>query len=245
MTNSLPTSTASRNIFSHLILSCEHGGNRIPATYRRYFKKATAVLNTHRGLDIGALSVARQLANTLPAPLLYSDISRLLVDLNRSAHHRKLFSEYTQACNQLEREQILRDYYYPYRQILQQQIKDTITQGNTVLHLSIHSFTPVLAGQARNADIGLLYDPTRTREKSFCLSLQTQLQQGSKYIIRLNYPYRGSADGLTTWLRKQLPAKRYLGIEIEINQKWLISNNKIIGTILTNALRNTVQQAIK
>jgi len=191
------------------------------------------------------LSIARQLANTLPAPLLYSDISRLLVDLNRSTHHRKLFLEYTQECNQLEREQILRDYYYPYRQILQQQIRDTIAQGNTVLHLSIHTFTPVLAGQARNADVGLLYDPTRTREKSFCQTLQTQLQQGSEYIIRLNYPYRGNADGLTTWLRKQLPAKRYLGIEIEINQKWLISNNKIIGTILTNALRNTVQQAMK
>lgn len=230
---------------SQLILTCEHGGNRIPAAYRRYFNKATSLLNSHRGLDIGALSIARQLANTLPAPLLYSDTSRLLVDLNRSAHHRKLFSEYTQACNQLEREQILRDYYYPYRQILQQQIKDTIAQGNTVLHLSIHSFTSVMAGQVRNADIGLLYDPTVTREKSFCQTLQTQLQQGSKYIIRLNYPYRGSADGLTTWLRKQLPAKRYLGIEIEINQKWLISNNKIIGTILTNALRNTVQQAMK
>lgn len=244
MTNSLPTSTASRNLFSHLILSCEHGGNRIPAAYRRYFKKTTAVLNTHRALDIGALSIAKQLANTLPAPLLYSDTSRLLVDLNRSAHHRKLFSEYTQACNQLEREQIMRDYYYPYRQILQQQIKDTIAQGNTVLHLSIHSFTSVLAGQARNADIGLLYDPTRTREKSFCQTLQTQLQQGSEYIIRLNYPYRGNADGLTTWLRKQFPAKRYLGIEIEINQSLLGGNNKKIGTLLTKALRHAIQLAM-
>jgi len=230
---------------SQLILTCEHGGNRIPAAYRHYFNKATSLLNTHRGLDIGALSVARQLANTFPAPLLYSDISRLLVDLNRSAHHRKLFSEYTQVCNQLERDQILHDYYYPYRQILQQQIKDTIAQGSMVLHLSIHSFTPVLAGQIRRADIGLLYDPTRTREKSFCQTLQTQLQQGSEYIIRLNYPYRGNTDGLTTWLRKELPAKRYLGIEIEINQKWLGGNNKKVGTILTSALRYAIHQALK
>ena len=37
--------------------------------------------------------------------------------------------------------------------------------------------------------------------------------------VRYNYPYRGDSDGLTTWLRKKHPAARYLGIEIEINQR--------------------------
>ena len=36
--------------------------------------------------------------------------------------------------------------------------------------------------------------------------------------VRLNYPYRGDSDGLTTWLRRRHPAARYLGIELEINQ---------------------------
>jgi hypothetical protein len=37
--------------------------------------------------------------------------------------------------------------------------------------------------------------------------------------LRRNYPYRGQSDGLTTALRRQFGA-RYLGIELEINQRW-------------------------
>jgi hypothetical protein len=38
--------------------------------------------------------------------------------------------------------------------------------------------------------------------------------------VRRNYPYRGYADGLTTWLRKRYPDPAYAGIELEINQKY-------------------------
>jgi hypothetical protein len=39
--------------------------------------------------------------------------------------------------------------------------------------------------------------------------------------VRRNAPYRGSADGLTRALRDELPASRYLGFEIELNQRWI------------------------
>ena len=224
----------------HLILSCEHGGNQIPLACRHLFSKATHILKTHRGLDIGALSIAKTLSSKLSVPLLYSETSRLLVDLNRSLHHPKLFSEFTRDCDRQTREQILRKYYLPYRQILEQQFLDTIAAGDTVLHLSIHSFTPVLAGQVRHADIGLLYDPARKSEKSFCRSLQASLQQSSDYVIRSNYPYRGNADGITTWLRNRLSPKAYIGIEIEINQKLLGKDSKHIGTILVETLRSSI-----
>ena len=35
--------------------------------------------------------------------------------------------------------------------------------------------------------------------------------------MRRNFPYRGVTDGVCTWLRKQLPAARYAGLEIELN----------------------------
>ena len=38
--------------------------------------------------------------------------------------------------------------------------------------------------------------------------------------VRFNYPYKGTSDGLTTTLRKKF-GPRYVGIEIEINQKLL------------------------
>jgi hypothetical protein len=39
------------------------------------------------------------------------------------------------------------------------------------------------------------------------------------FSVRRNYPYRGTADGFTTYLRRQLSSSPYLGIELEINQR--------------------------
>src|SRR5690606_9080611 len=81
-------------MFDALVLSCEHGGNRVPPRYKDRFKDAEKLLESHRGYDLGALAVARRMAAALGAPLFYSRVSRLVVDLNRSQHHPRLFSEF-------------------------------------------------------------------------------------------------------------------------------------------------------
>ena len=40
--------------------------------------------------------------------------------------------------------------------------------------------------------------------------------------VRRNYPYAGWTDGLTTYLRTRFPPQRYVGIEIEINQRFVL-----------------------
>ncbi len=227
---------------SQLLISCEHGGNRIPAAYRDLFAVNTAVLETHRGFDIGALEIARTISKSLKAPLHSAQTSRLLVDLNRSLHHRRLYSEFTRDCDEQTQEQILNNYYHPYRQELEQQLRKMIAASGSVIHISIHSFTPVLDGQVRNADIGLLYDPARKREKVFCAKLKAALDQTAFGVTRLNYPYRGNSDGLTTHLRRCLPARAYIGIEIEINQGRAVVDRKVISTVLTHSLQGAIEQ---
>lgn len=225
---------------SQIVISCEHGGNRIPAACRHLFSPDPAVLNTHRGLDIGALAIARVLARTLSVRLYYSQTSRLLVDLNRSPHHPKLFSEFSRACDLETRQRLLHKYYYPYRQNLERHIRDIIADRRPVLHLSVHSFTPALAGQIRNADFGLLYDPTRVREKQFSGGLKHAMDRHSGRVTRLNYPYRGNADGLTTYLRRQFPQSAYIGIEIEVNQDHILADSRHISQILIKSLREVI-----
>lgn len=189
----------------------------MPAEYRHLFKGKQAVLNSHRGWDAGALKLARELAKKLDVPLCSSETTRLLVDLNRSLHHRNLFSEFTNGCDNETRNKILREYYFPYRNRIEKKITTSI---KPMIHLSIHSFTPKLGNETRNADIGLLYDPARENERDFCTRLQSILQdQPQNLIIRRNYPYRGNADGLTTYLRKKYSGSKYIGIEIEVNQR--------------------------
>ena len=90
-------------------------------------------------------------------------------------------------------------------------------RGVTVVHVGVHSFTPVLNGVRRNADIGLLFDPRRAMESAFCRSWKTAIEALDPTLrVRLNYPYRGTSDGLTTALRRTHDGGAYLGVEIEL-----------------------------
>ena len=69
-------------------MSCEHGGNRIPARWAPLFVGAERVLASHRGFDAGSAALAREIARALDAPLRLHTASRLLADANRSLGHR-------------------------------------------------------------------------------------------------------------------------------------------------------------
>lgn len=204
----------------HFLITCEHGGNRIPPRYRHLFAGFEPLLQTHRGYDAGALAMARELASALAAPLLVSTTSRLLIDLNRSIGHPRLYSEATRSAPATVRRELLENYYRPYRNKVEADIAAAIAHGGRVIHVSSHSFTPELDGTVRNADIGLLYDPARPGEPELCRRWQAQLKVLAPELkVRRNYPYAGRSDGLTAYLRRRFPAEAYIGIELEINQK--------------------------
>lgn len=209
-----------------VIISCEHGGNHIPKPYRKFFRNHRALLNSHKGYDPGALELAGLLAGNLKSPLFAGTVSRLLVDLNRRIGHRQLFSEITRTLSDSSQQDILKTYYFPHRQALQEAIGDRTAAGKTLVHIASHSFTPVLDGKLRDMDIGLLYDPKIELEKYFCrLWKSALLTIAPEWKICFNAPYKGSSDGLTTYFRKIFP-QRYLGIELEINQRFFTTHSK-------------------
>ena len=201
------------------IVTCEHGGNAIPRRYRHLFRGQARLLSTHRALDIGALDLARSLTRILHAPLFYSTTSRLVIDLNRSLRHRQVFSEFTRSLPPNDREHLMSHYYRPYRARIEEHIAQKIASGARVIHVSAHSFTRILDGRARTTDIGLLYDPSRSFETRVCCAWQERLTAAAPGLrVRRNYPYRGTADGFTSYLRTRFPNKRYAGIELEVSQ---------------------------
>jgi predicted N-formylglutamate amidohydrolase len=202
------------------LISCEHGGNRIPAPYRHLFSGHGAVLRSHRGYDRGALRMARELADALGAPLHACIVSRLLIELNRSPRHPQLYSEFTRSSGAELRRELFECYYLPYRDAVENWINAMTANGLRVVHLSSHSFTPELDGVARDADIGLLYDPRRSGERALCRQWRSALGRHAPALkVRMNYPYAGTADGFTTYLRRRFAGAAYLGIELEINQR--------------------------
>src|SRR5580693_7311761 len=142
-------------------ITCEHGGNRVPAPYRRLFGGQRALLDSHRGHDPGSLVMAKALASAFAAPLAASTVSRLLIDLNRSVGHPQLFSAVTRAAPAETRAQIIKQCYRPYRERVEDLVGQAVSRGDRVLHISSHSFTAELDGRVRSADVGLLYHPGR------------------------------------------------------------------------------------
>lgn len=206
----------------HLLLTCEHASNAVPRVYSAHFPRDGRVLRGHRGFDIGALAVARHLSRTLRAPLLAGSVSRLVVDLNRSLRHRHLHSEFLTALDREARRAIAARYHGPHWQEVETHVATRLRRGVWVVHVAVHSFTPALRGEVRNADLGLLYDPRRRREANLCRSWKAILNETAPELrVRFNYPYRGGADGLTTHLRRRFPAGSYVGIELEMNQRRL------------------------
>ncbi|MGE5670255.1 MAG: N-formylglutamate amidohydrolase, partial [Fibrobacterota bacterium] len=202
-----------------LFITCEHGGNTIPHRYCYLFDN-TNILDTHRGYDPGALPLAKKIAGYNHCDLQYETICRLLVDQNRSIGHGSLFSRYSQKLSPQERESLLVRYYNPYHQKIRSILQYNLSAKYFTIHLSIHSFTPVLDNVVRNADVGLLYDPSRDTECRAAEWLKKSITERIDGIrVRRNYPYKGISDGLTAWLRKKYSCAVYCGIEIEINQK--------------------------
>jgi predicted N-formylglutamate amidohydrolase len=228
-------------VVDSFLVTCEHGGNRIAATYRRLFRGRRALLESHRGYDPGALVMARALARAFRAPLVTSSISRLLIDLNRSIGHAQLFSAATRGAPAMVREAIVAQYYCPYRAQVERLVRQSVTRGRRVIHISSHSFTPELDGKVRRADVGLLYDPGRHGETELCARWKASLAASAPDLQgRRNYPYAGKEDGLTSHLRLCFPQCDYVGIELEVNQRIVFAAGRrwtALRRVLIDSLR--------
>lgn len=217
----------------------------MPPPYSRLFRGHRRLLDSHRGYDPGALALARRLARLLACRLLAATTTRLLVDLNRSLHHHHLFSVLTRDLGPAARAAVLKAHYHPYRNRVTRAIRAWLARTPRVVHVSVHSFTPSLNGRERRADIGLLYDPARRAERALCQIWQHALAAAQSDLrVRCNYPYRGVSDGFTTHLRKILPPEQYIGIELEVNQRLLVSRAAPVAR-LAALLAATLRQALK
>ena len=230
------------------LVSCEHGGNNVPASWRSRFasRGARADLASHRGFDLGALAAAKMIAKSLGVRLLFSQTTRLLVDLNRSLDNPQLLSKYTRGLGQQDRSRLLRDHYTPYRQRIDAELERLFNNACTVIHLSVHTFTARYHSQWRPYDVGLLFDPARHSETCLCEAwILAMTHRFPRIRVRANEPYLGTDDGLTTELRRRylMPDATYLGIEIEISNRFA-KRSELAQSQIVDALLETMPQRI-
>lgn len=203
------------------LVTCEHASNRVPAVVGDVFRPRARRLESHAGFDRGAAEVARTLGRRLRTRPILGTVTRLAIDLNRSPDNPRRFSPASRRLDSHARAALtsLHDRHWAR---VDAAIQREVEAGRAVLHVGVHSFTPVLRGRVRPMDIGLLYDPSRPGERRLALSWCRELRQRDPgLVVRRNAPYRGTADGLTRGMRQRWPDAAYVGVELELNQRWL------------------------
>lgn len=222
------------------LVTCEHATARVPPEAAHALRGAGDALSTHKGSDFGAAELARDLGLALGVRPLLGRTTRLAVDLNRPVGHPRLFSEWTRTLPREERDRLVARYHRPHWEAVEQVVA---AAAERVIHLGIHSFTPVMNGEVRSTDIGLLYDPARPAERALCDRWIEELRAAlPRMRIHRNRPYRGVGAGLTTSLRRRFGDRRYAGIELEVSQSHTLGPpvrfkalRRVIVEVLTGA----------
>lgn len=151
-----------------LLLLCEHASAHVPPCYGG-LGLADDERERHIGWDIGALALARAVSETLDSPLVYATQSRLLMDLNRdpaAADAMPASSDGTsipanQNLSAAEQQRRRHWLYEPFHAAVDALRARRTARGLATAVVSIHSFTPEMAGFQRPWHIGVLSDTDR------------------------------------------------------------------------------------
>jgi predicted N-formylglutamate amidohydrolase len=124
------------------------------------------VLHRHVAYDIGTRKLITHLSQHLDASAVLAGYSRLIVDLNRSLDDPTAFPPGSDGIlipgnaglSEADRALRIQSFYRPYRDAIETMLDRYRDQGIVPALISIHSFTPELAGVPRPWHVGILWD---------------------------------------------------------------------------------------
>lgn len=178
---------------SPFVFTCDHAGRRLPRALGDLGLPA-AELERHIAWDIGALGVARGLAERLDGVLVAQHYSRLVIDCNRPLASPDLVTAMSEATpipgnaalTPAQRAERIATFWTPYHDTLRALLDRRAAAGRPTVFVSVHSFTPVYLGRARPWQVGVLYG----RDARLGRALLAVLGAQDGLVVGDNEPYR-------------------------------------------------------
>ena len=201
-----------------VLLLCDHAGRQVPAELGQ-LGVDDASLARHIGWDIGAADLTRRLALLLDAPAILNHMSRLVIDPNRRPGTPTSIPEISDGCvvpgnQRLDLptmvDRVIR-YFLPYHRAVARRIGQFRRQGVVPAVIAVHSFTPVMNGEDRPWQIGILWRGDQRLSGPVLQALGTR----GDLVIGDNQPYSGLLDfGFTVQFHAQRPRLPHIMLEI-------------------------------
>ena len=209
-----------------ILILCDHASNEIPPEYRDLGLPRTE-LQRHIGYDIGAADMTKAMAESLGAPALLTNFSRLLIDPNRGEDDPTLVMRLSDGAvipgnkniNQAEVDRRIQRFYRPYDRAIKAAIKASHEAGVRPVIISMHSFTPVWRGKPRPWHAGILW----SKDGRLSQALIEALRADPSLVVGDNEPYHGALKGDV--IDRHALAHGYSNTLIEIRQDLIAEPN--------------------
>ncbi len=156
----------------------------------------------HIAIDIGVFGMGQALARLLDAPFLCQTYSRLVIDCNRDPvtdDAMPLLSDGTAIAgnatlDEAAKEARIAAIHRPYHQAIADLLDQRRANEQDTILLSLHSFTPVLAGVTRPWEVGILHWRGRI---DYAQALLAVLHDEATLTVGDNAPYAMDATDFT------------------------------------------------
>ena len=178
-----------------ILLVCDHASCQFPESLGDMGLDPFA-RRCHLAVDIGAGPLTEKLAASLGVTAVVQNYSRLVVDCNRQLMDPGAFLEYgdgilvpgNRNLRQADKDLRASALYWPYHVAIGDQVDRLSALGPPPAFISIHSFTPVLNGESRAWQMGVLWDKDEATRRIFLDGLRE-----AGYKVGDNEPYSGKA----------------------------------------------------
>ncbi|HEY2481736.1 MAG TPA: N-formylglutamate amidohydrolase [Caulobacteraceae bacterium] len=208
---------------SPFLIVVDHAGRATPKRLDRLGLAETA-FDLHIAYDIGALELARRMADPLGAQVISQLYSRLVIDCNRAPDQAGAIVEVSdgvtvpgnRGLTPEERAARVREIHRPYHDRIGRALAARRGAGLQTVLVCQHSFTPSLGGAARPWDVGVLHlgDSAVSRTMLTLLRAEGDLKVGD------NQPY--AMDGADFTAPFHVRTQGCEMLELEVRQDLIV-----------------------
>jgi predicted N-formylglutamate amidohydrolase len=205
---------------SDFIIVVDHASARIPRRLAN-LGLPDSELERHIAWDIGALGVARRVAEIIDAPLVAQNYSRLVIDCNRDpkfptsipriSELREIPGNLDLSAAEIAARRA--EIFDPYHRRIRDLIDGRLAEGRRVILVAQHTMTNVYKGDRREMHAAVLYN----RDRRFAGLVLDMLRREPHLIVADNQPYFVS-DETDYTIPHHAESRSLPHVEIEIRQ---------------------------
>jgi predicted N-formylglutamate amidohydrolase len=205
---------------SDFIIVADHASARIPRRLAN-LGLPDSELKRHIAWDIGALGVARRVAEALDAPLVAQNYSRLVIDCNRDPKVETSIPRISELreipgnirLSEAEIAARRAEIFDPYHRRIREMLDGRQAIGRRTILVAQHTMTDLYKNDRRRMHAAVLYN----RDRRFAAAVLEMLRREQHLIIADNEPYFVS-DATDYTIPHHAEARLLPHVELEVRQ---------------------------